>query len=161
VEDGNGNSDTATVTVTVNAVQDAPTGTNDTAITDEDTPVTIDVLANDSDVDGDTLTLSSPSVPANQGTVSIVDGKLVFTPAADFNGEATITYTVEDGNGNSDTATVTVTVNAVQDAPVANDSTATVDEDGTVTIDALANAMENLSSRQQRTSTVKPLSLTQ
>ncbi|WP_197465357.1 Ig-like domain-containing protein [Marinomonas sp. TW1] len=142
VEDGNGNSDTATVTVTVNAVQDAPTGNNDTATTDEDTPVTIDVLANDSDVDGDTLTISSPSVPANQGTVAIVDGKLVFTPAADFNGEATITYTVEDGNGNSDTATVTVTVNAVQDAPIANDSTATVDEDGTVTIDALANASD-------------------
>ncbi|WP_197478984.1 cadherin-like domain-containing protein, partial [Marinomonas atlantica] len=66
---------------------------DDTASTNEDTVVTIDVLANDTDLDGDTLTITEASVPAEQGTVAIVDGKVQFTPAANFNGEATISYT--------------------------------------------------------------------
>ncbi|MFN1514750.1 tandem-95 repeat protein [Vibrio owensii] len=130
--------DEATVSVTVNPVNDAPVANNDSTATDEDTPVTIDVLLNDSDVDGDTLTIVNASVPAEQGTVEIVDGKLVFTPAEDFNGEATITYVVTDGEL-TDEATVSVTVNPVNDAPVANDDSTTTDEDTPVTIDVLPN----------------------
>ncbi|MCV5752806.1 Ig-like domain-containing protein, partial [Escherichia coli] len=81
----------------VNRVNDAPVAKDDTAITDEDTPVTIDVLPNDTDVDGDKLSIESVSVPKEQGTVEVVDGKLVFTPAENFNGDAEITYTVTDG----------------------------------------------------------------
>uniref|UniRef100_UPI0018F1D488 tandem-95 repeat protein n=1 Tax=Vibrio owensii TaxID=696485 RepID=UPI0018F1D488 len=106
--------DEATVSVTVNPVNDAPVANNDSTATDEDTPVIIDVLLNDTDVDGDTLTIVNASVPAEQGTVEIVDGKLVFTPAEDFNGEATITYVVTDGEL-TDEATVSVTVNPVND----------------------------------------------
>ncbi|UIL59519.1 tandem-95 repeat protein [Vibrio harveyi] len=130
--------DDATVAVTVNPVNDAPVAVNDTVSTDEDTAVTIDVLANDSDPENDTLTITAASVPAEQGTVTIVDGKLVFTPAENFNGDATISYTISDGQLTDD-ATVAVTVNPVNDAPVAVDDTVTTDEDTAVTIDVLAN----------------------
>ncbi|HDU8575980.1 TPA: tandem-95 repeat protein [Vibrio diabolicus] len=112
-----GVSESTTVNVDVTPVNDAPVATNDNAVTDEDTPVTIDVLPNDSDVDGDKLSIESASVPEAQGTVEIVDGKLVFTPAENFNGDAEITYTVTDGSL-TDQATVNVTVNAVNDTPV-------------------------------------------
>ncbi|HHX8435734.1 TPA: tandem-95 repeat protein [Vibrio diabolicus] len=112
-----GVSESTTVTVNVTPVNDAPVATNDNAVTDEDTPVTIDVLPNDTDVDGDKLSIESASVPKEQGTVEVVDGKLVFTPAENFNGDAEITYTVTDGSL-TDQATVNVTVNAVNDTPV-------------------------------------------
>ncbi|HHF2875272.1 TPA: tandem-95 repeat protein [Vibrio diabolicus] len=109
--------DEAQVSVTVNPVNDAPIALNDATITEEDTSVTIDVLPNDTDIDGDTLSIESASVPSDQGQVEIIDGKLVFTPTENFNGDAEITYTVTDGSL-TDQATVTVTVNAVNDTPV-------------------------------------------
>ncbi|MCS0431802.1 tandem-95 repeat protein [Vibrio diabolicus] len=112
-----GVSESTTVNVDVTPVNDAPVATNDNAVTDEDTPATIDVLPNDTDVDGDKLSIESASVPKEQGTVEVVDGKLVFTPAENFNGDAEITYTVTDGSL-TDQATVNVTVNAVNDTPV-------------------------------------------
>ncbi|MFN1626643.1 Ig-like domain-containing protein, partial [Vibrio harveyi] len=130
--------DEATVTVTVNPINDAPVAVNDTVTTDEDTAVTIDVLANDSDPENDTLTITEASVPAEQGTVTIVDGKLVFTPAENFNGDATISYTISDGQLTDD-ATVAVTVNPANDAPVAVNDAVSTDEDTAVTIDVLAN----------------------
>ncbi|HHX8512550.1 TPA: tandem-95 repeat protein, partial [Vibrio diabolicus] len=111
-----GVSESTTVNVDVTPVNDAPVATNDNTVTDEDTPVTIDVLPNDTDIDGDKLSIDSASVPSDQGTVEIVDGKLVFTPAENFNGDAEITYTVTDGTL-TDQATVNVTVNAVNDTP--------------------------------------------
>ncbi|MDW1576451.1 tandem-95 repeat protein [Vibrio sp. Vb2880] len=118
-----GVSESTTVNVDVTPVNDAPVATNDNAVTDEDTPVTIDVLPNDTDIDGDTLSIESASVPEAQGKVEIVDGKLVFTPAENFNGDAEITYTVTDGSL-TDQATVNVTVNAVNDTPVVESSIA-------------------------------------
>ncbi|MBE4038848.1 tandem-95 repeat protein, partial [Vibrio parahaemolyticus] len=118
-----GVSESTTVRVDVTPVNDAPVAKDDTAITDEDTPVTIDVLPNDTDVDGDKLSIESASVPKEQGTVEVVDGKLVFTPAENFNGDAEITYTVTDG-ALTDQATVNVTVNAVNDTPVVESSIA-------------------------------------
>ncbi|MDF4360226.1 tandem-95 repeat protein, partial [Vibrio parahaemolyticus] len=111
-----GVSESTTVNVDVTPVNDAPVAKADTAVTDEDTPVTIDVLPNDTDVDGDTLSIQSASVPEAQGKVEIVEGKLVFTPAENFNGDAEITYTVTDGQL-TDEAKVAVTVNSVNDAP--------------------------------------------
>ncbi|ARP23592.1 tandem-95 repeat protein [Vibrio alginolyticus] len=118
-----GVSESTTVNVDVTPVNDAPVATNDNAVTDEDTPVTIDVLPNDTDIDGDTLSIDSASVPSDQGTVEIIDGKLVFTPAENFHGDAEITYTVTDG-ALTDQATVNVTVNAVNDTPVVESSIA-------------------------------------
>ncbi|MDG2670278.1 tandem-95 repeat protein, partial [Vibrio parahaemolyticus] len=109
--------DEAKVTVTVTPVNDSPVAVDDTVSTQEDTVVTIDVLPNDSDVDGDKLSIQSASVPEAQGKVEIVEGKLVFTPAENFNGDAEITYTVTDGQL-TDEAKVTVTVNPVNDAPI-------------------------------------------
>ena len=138
ISDGDGGFSTATVTVTVTSVNDAPVAVNDSATTNEDQPVTIGVLGNDSDVDGDPLTVTAASSP--NGTVVInPDGTISFTPAPNFNGPTTITYTISDGNGGTATATVNVTVNAVNDAPVANPSTATTNEDTPVTVPVLAN----------------------
>ncbi|MFW1421694.1 tandem-95 repeat protein, partial [Vibrio parahaemolyticus] len=118
-----GVSESTTVNVDVTPVNDAPVAKDDTAITDEDTPVTIDVLPNDTDIDGDKLSIQSASVPETQGKVEIVDGKLVFTPAENFHGDAEITYTITDG-ALTDQATVNVTVNAVNDTPVVESSIA-------------------------------------
>ncbi|EJG0905567.1 tandem-95 repeat protein [Vibrio parahaemolyticus] len=119
-------------------INDAPNAENDVITTEEDTAVTIDVLVNDSDVEGDALSIQSASVPSEQGSVDIVDGKLVFTPAENFNGDATITYIVTDGDL-TDEAKVTVTVTPVNDSPVAVDDTVSTQEDTVVTIDVLPN----------------------
>ncbi|HHG3393381.1 TPA: tandem-95 repeat protein [Vibrio parahaemolyticus] len=119
-------------------INDAPNAKNDVITTEEDTAVTIDVLVNDSDVEGDVLSIQSASVPSEQGSVDIVDGKLVFTPAENFNGEATITYIVTDGDL-TDEAKVTVTVTPVNDSPVAVDDTTSIQEDTAVTIDVMPN----------------------
>ncbi|WP_162847598.1 Ig-like domain-containing protein, partial [Marinomonas communis] len=122
-------SSSKTVTITVTGSNDAPVVINDTATVIEDGGVTIiDVLSNDTDVDGDVLTIANATVPAEQGTVAVVDGKIQFTPAADFNGTATISYTVSDGTDTT-AGSVAVTVTAVNDAPVASDDAAqTTDE---------------------------------
>ncbi|KOC97368.1 RTX toxin [Vibrio parahaemolyticus] len=119
-------------------INDAPNAENDVITTEEDTAVTIDVLTNDTDVDGDKLSIESASVPKEQGTVEVVDGKLVFTPAENFNGEATISYIVTDGDL-TDEAKVSVTVTPVNDSPVAVDDTTSIQEDTAVTIDVLTN----------------------
>ncbi|KOE22016.1 RTX toxin, partial [Vibrio parahaemolyticus] len=124
-----GVSESTTVSVDVTPVNDAPVAKDDIATTQEDTAVTIDVLPNDSDVDGDKLSIESASVPKEQGTVEVVNGKLVFTPAENFNGDAEITYTVTDGQL-TDEAKVTVTVNPVNDAP-------------TIKVDAVEGITEN------------------
>ena len=138
ISDGNGGTSTATVRVTVNPVNDVPVAGNDTATTNEDTPVTIGVLGNDSDLDGDTLTVTTATSP--NGTVVVnADGTLTFTPAPNFNGPTTITYMISDGNGGTATATVNVTVDSINDAPLANPSTATTNEDTPVVVPVLAN----------------------
>jgi len=137
ISDGNGGSDTAVVTVTVTSVNDAPVAIDDSVIVNEDSSNnTITILTNDSDVDGDLLTVTSAS--SNHGQVSInSDGTLNYTPSANFNGTDTITYSVSDGNGGLATATVTITVTSVNDAPIAVDDSVTINEDSsdnTITI---------------------------
>ncbi|WP_444539495.1 tandem-95 repeat protein, partial [Vibrio parahaemolyticus] len=135
-----GVSESTTVSVDVTPVNDAPVAKDDIATTQEDTAVTIDVLSNDTDVDGDKLSLQSASVPEAQGKVEIVEGKLVFTPAENFNGDAEITYTVTDGEL-TDEAKVTVTVNPVNDAPTIKvDAVESITEDA-VSIDTVVAAL--------------------
>src|ERR687891_714430 len=121
------------------AVNAPPVAADDSASTDEDNPVTIDVLANDSDPEGDTLTVDSVTQPTNGTAVVNPDDTVTYTPDPDFNGTDSFDYTISDGNGSTDTATVTVTVGGVNDPPVANDDAATTDEDTPVVIDVLAN----------------------
>ncbi|MCD8455032.1 Ig-like domain-containing protein, partial [Tenacibaculum finnmarkense genomovar ulcerans] len=110
--------------IKVTAVDDETVIKDDAATTDEEVPVTIDVLKNDTDVDGNTATLTSVTNGTN-GTTSIVNGKIVYTPNANFQGEDTFTYTNSEGN----TATVKVTVNPINDETVIKDDAATTDEE--------------------------------
>ncbi len=137
--DPDGLCDTATVTITVNPVNDAPDAVDDAGTTPEDTPVNVDVLANDTDPDGDVLVVDAVTQPANGSVVIEADGTVMYTPDPDFNGTDTFTYTACDPGGLCDIATVTITVDPVNDAPVANDDAATTDEDTPVNIDVLAN----------------------
>jgi hypothetical protein len=96
-------------------------------------------LNNDSDVDGDTLTVTSVAAPAN-GTADVrADSSILFTPAADWFGVDAFSYAIADGNGGTATATVTVTVTSVNDAPVAVADAADTDEDTAVVIPVLNN----------------------
>ncbi|MDB5900935.1 MAG: thrombospondin, partial [Ramlibacter sp.] len=136
VSDGVGGADTATVIVNVTPVQDAPVAVADVATTAEDTPVVIPVatlLANDIDVDGDTLTVTAVTAISG-GSVNLAGGNVTFVPAADFNGTATFSYTVSDGNGNFSTANVTVNVSAQPDTPSATNDTFTTPEDTPISI---------------------------
>ncbi|MEM7456262.1 MAG: S8 family serine peptidase [Planctomycetota bacterium] len=116
----------------------APTASNDTAVVNEDNSVNVSVLNNDSDPDGDTLTIQSFSQGSN-GSVSESGGVVTYTPVANFNGNDSFTYTINDGNGNTDSATVFVTINAVNDNPVAVADSGVTDEDVAVSINVLAN----------------------
>ncbi len=139
ISDGQGGSDTATVDVTVNPVGDPPVAANDEVSVDEDTPVTISVLANDSDADGDTLSVTAVTQGTNGSVVANSDGTITYTPNANFSGADSFTYTVADGQGGFDTATVNVTVDAVNDPPVAANDEAGTSEDMSVTISVLDN----------------------
>jgi uncharacterized repeat protein (TIGR01451 family) len=111
--DGTADSNVATVTLTVTPVNDAPIAVDDTYTTNENTALTVAagaILANDTDVDGGALTVSLVSGPAN-GTVTLnPDGEFTYTPAANFNGTDSFTYTANDGQADSNVATVTLTV---------------------------------------------------
>src|SRR5438445_242672 len=141
ISDGNGGTNSALITVTVSAVNDAPVAVDDNASTAEDVPVTISPLDNDSDVDGDSLTITS--VTATNGTAVIVGGtNVVFTPATNFNGTATIGYTISDGNGGTASALITVRAEERREGPVGVDDGANTAEDGRVTISPRANDRE-------------------
>src|SRR6185295_12313995 len=130
---------TGTVTVTVSAVNDAPMATDDAATTAEDAPVSIAVLANDTDLDGDSLSVSGVGAAAHGTATANADGTVTYTPAANYSGPDSFTYTVSDGHGGTATGTVTITVSAVNDAPAATDDAATTPEDTPVSIPVLAN----------------------
>jgi len=143
--DGNlGGYDTAKVIVTVTPVNDAPVAVNDNVSTAEDTPLTLaisEMLANDADIDGDTLTFESIDTTGTIGTVGIEPGNatVAYTPKADFNGEDIFYYIINDNKGGKDSAMVIVTVTPVNDRPVAVNDTVTTAEDNPITISVLSN----------------------
>jgi hypothetical protein len=119
VEDGNGGDDTGTVTIDLTCVNDAPNAVNDTASINANSPAANhSVLANDTDVDaGTTLTIQSALVDAAKGTAIVAAGKVRFTPATNFLGQAVVTYTISDGAA-TDSATLTITVGGDITGPV-------------------------------------------
>ena len=122
VEDGNGGSDTGHVTVDLTCVNDAPFADNDAAtIAQASGPADHDVLANDTDTEGDALSITGTLVvsPVNAGVAAEHNGMLQFTPASNFHGTVVITYTADDGNGGTDHATLTITVTPESTPPVA------------------------------------------
>lgn len=118
ITDSRGYSDTATLSIVVSGVNDAPVAAADTATVNEDSSVTINVLANDSDPDnGDSISIVSAANGSN-GTVSISGNQLVYTPNANFDGSDSFSYTISDAAGQTSTASVDVTVQPVADTYV-------------------------------------------
>jgi hypothetical protein len=112
--DGKADSNLATARITIVSVNDAPVAQNDQAVTDENVPVIVNVLANDSDIDGslNPATVAVKTGP-KYGTVSVdaTTGQIRYTPGALFAGTDTFTYTVKDNQGlESGTATVTIEI---------------------------------------------------
>ncbi|SFJ63362.1 SprB repeat-containing protein, partial [Olleya namhaensis] len=147
-DDGNPQAcDTATVYIEVLPVSgpenEAPIANADTATTPEGTPITIPVISNDFDPDGDTITVTNTTTPDN-GTVTISPtGEIIYTPNDGFIGEDTFTYTIcDDANpALCDTATVTVTVQ-----PTDSPNTTNANDDAyftTPTTDLVANVLVN------------------
>jgi hypothetical protein len=116
VNDGHVNSATATVTLSVTAVNDAPVATPVSATLAEDTSANI--VLTGTDVEGDALTFTVASNPAH-GTLSGAAPDLVYTPAANYFGSDSFTFTASDGQATSGPATVAITVTPVNDAPAA------------------------------------------
>jgi large repetitive protein len=130
--DGNLISNAATVSVTVVPVNDTPVAVNNSLSANEDTPVIFtaaQLLANDTDIDLDTLSIASVTSGANGTAVLNPDGTVTFTPNANFNGAADFTYTITDGNLISNVAIVSVTVAPINDAPVAVNNSLLASED--------------------------------
>lgn len=103
-------------TFTVDNSNQAPNAVNDSASTSQNTAVIINVLANDSDPNNDSLTLSIESNPSD-GSVAIVANSIRYTPDNDFVGTDSFTYGIDDGNGGTDTATVNITVTCETTSP--------------------------------------------
>ena len=143
VSDGNGGTATSTVTIDVAPANVAPEAVDDTVDAVAGEPVEISVLDNDSDPDGDSLTVDSFTQPEN-GTVDFIDEAdpaqgVVFTADEDFEGTDSFTTTISDGNGGTATSTVTVDVVPANEAPDAVDDSAEVFSGESVTISVLDN----------------------
>jgi outer membrane protein OmpA-like peptidoglycan-associated protein len=136
ISDGAGGTATATVNVTV--TDRLPVANPDVATTHIETPTTINVLANDSDPDGDAIALTAVGTPGH-GTATISSGTVVYTPAAGFSGTDSFGYTITDSHGSTAQGTVTVTIEAGNRAPLAVDDYAETINLAWVLIDALAN----------------------
>ncbi|MDD0842053.1 Ig-like domain-containing protein, partial [Pseudomonas sp. Gutcm_11s] len=166
VSDNKGGLDTATLTITVTGQNDAPVAVNDSGAVNENATLTVPVadgvisgLGRDTDVDGDTLSISAirTGTEGGTGTAGTVGSALTGTYgtltlnangsytyvannadrlAQGTTGTDTFTYTVSDGKGGNDTATLTITVTGQNDAPVAVDDSGAVNEDATLTVTA-------------------------
>ena len=142
INDGNGGSDSAFVTIQVNGRPDA---VDDIATVAEDSSVLISVLNNDSDPDGDSITIES-FTQGTHGTVALSGTDLLYTPNADYNGVDSFTYTINDGNGLTDDATVNMNITPVNDAPIANDDSDSTLADMQVRTNLVANDTDKDSS---------------
>ncbi|WP_040410159.1 cadherin-like domain-containing protein, partial [Asticcacaulis sp. AC402] len=133
----------------VTSVNDLPTGAPTGTVVDgtEDTAQTIlasTLLQGFSDVEGQTLSVSNISV--DNGTLATTTGGWIFTPAANYNGPVTVTYTVSDGNGGTlADQTRNFSLSAVDDVPVANAASFSVAEDGTLTSSVTGSDVETVS----------------
>jgi len=113
-----------------------PDAVDDNAVVAEDSgPNVINVLTNDSDPNGDTITITGVT-QGSHGSVSFSATNVTYTPAANYNGSDSFTYTIDDGNSGTHTATVSVTVTAVNDVPVATGESYNMNQDTTLNVAA-------------------------
>jgi DNA/RNA endonuclease G (NUC1) len=151
-----------TVNLIVSAVNDNPVANNDSATTSEDNAVTVDVVANDTDVDADTRTLQSVGTAAH-GSVTIVSGQSQYSPGANFNGSDTFDYVVSDGHGGTATGTVNITITEVNDNAAASNDTKSTNEDTTLNFaatDLTANDSAGPANEATQTLTVTTVTAT-
>lgn len=143
IGDGSGARARAWVNLTIiGGVNRAPIANHDTASTLEDVPVDINVLANDSDPDGDPIALTaSPfrSLPLYGNAIRLSATTIRYTPNANRNGDDTLQYEISDGRGGFARAWLAITVTPVNDPPVARDDSASVNRNTAVLINVLAN----------------------
>jgi hypothetical protein len=134
IEDGDGETSSAIVNFTISA------NTNPNAINDKQTyledgdAAEIEVLDNDTDSDGDQVTVLSINTDPEHGTASVTNGKVFYVPTSNYNGTDSFTYFVKDGQGGRDEATVAVTITSVNDAPSVVNDTITVDAGSTANV---------------------------
>jgi VCBS repeat-containing protein len=144
--DGMNTSAETTVTITVEPKNDAPVASNDSYRTATGATLTVSsadegVLANDTDVDGDGLTVTVVVTNPEHGTLTVeLDGTFSYTPEAGYQGLDTFSYTVTDGELTSNAATVTIEINS---RAVAVNDAYTMAEDGTLTADAAGGVLAN------------------
>ena len=142
ITDGFGGSASATVVIEVRAINDIPVAVPDWAETFEDTSVTINVLANDTDNDGDLLTIASVSDPAMGSATISGTGAIEYTPDANSFGADQLTYVATDGVGGTSETTVDVVVKAVNDVPEPKNDSASTPIDTAVIVPILANDID-------------------
>lgn len=130
-DDGASSCDSLNSTV----VNGAPVAVGDSATTSEDSAITTgNVLTNDTDAEGDVLSVTAFTQASSGTVVDNLNGTFTYTPNGNFNGTDSFTYTVSDGNGGTDIGTVSITVTPINDAPVANDQSVSTNEDTAVSI---------------------------
>ncbi|MCF6440485.1 Ig-like domain-containing protein [Pseudoalteromonas luteoviolacea] len=146
IADSNGAvSELATVSINIGEVNDAPIAADDSVTTQEDTQITLNILANDTDVEdegfnGANITIQNNGVFDFATVAILTDGQLQITPTQDQNGQFSFTYTLNDSEGLSSLpATVNLTIEAVNDAPVAIDDIAALEEEGAFAVNVLGN----------------------
>ena len=154
VTDDNGSMVESGATLSVTATNDAADAVDDTGSATEGAgAVSFDVLANDSHPDGDSFTLTNAEVTEGNGSVSIVNGEVVFNPDVSHNeladgetADVTVSYTIEDADGEESTAELTITVTGTNDAPDVSLTGSSVDENavgGTIVGDLAAIDPDN------------------
>ena len=131
----------ATVTLNVTAVNDAPTATDSNATTDEDTELTGNASA--SDVDGDALTLVIDTQAGNGMVTAGTGTEFTYTPAANYFGPDSFTFTISDGTETTAPATVSIDVAPVNDAPELTPATLNVVAGTFDTVDMTGTDIEN------------------
>ncbi|MFA0556913.1 tandem-95 repeat protein, partial [Vibrio sp. 10N.222.55.A1] len=150
VTDDQGATDTTTLIITVTGTNDLPIANADTSAVEENSTVTVDVLANDTDLD-DGATFTLDNVSSDKGLVTIVDNKLVFEATGeDFDHlpvgvteQVVVTYTMSDESGEPITSTATITVTGTNDRPIARNDSGSINEDATLAVDASIGLLKN------------------
>ena len=142
ITDGYEGTDSAEITFIVTDPNLPPEAQDDVVNAQEDTEIIIDVLANDTDANGDDLTVSIESAPTNGTVVVNADQTVTYTANENYNGADSFTYTIDDGHGRTDTASVNITVAAVNDNPVAQNDSASTQYNQAVTLTA-AQLLQN------------------
>jgi hypothetical protein len=134
ISDGHGHTASATIAVTMN--NRPPTAVNDSKSTNENTALTFDPRTNDTDPDGDALTVSANGT-ASHGTVTHTTTSVTYTPTTGYSGSDSFTYTISDGHSHTASATVTMTV--VNRPPTAVDDSKSTNENNALTFDPRTN----------------------